>query len=63
MWDNIINSINDIFPSMQVILEQKELIKEASDAIQKVKEELGKKPKEATEIIKFLNSKNKQEFE
>ena len=63
LWANIINSVNDIWPSIEVIFEQKVLIKEASESIQKVKEELGKKPKEATEIIKFLNSKNKQELE
>ena len=34
-----------------------------SEAIHKVKEELGKKPEEANEIIKYLNSKNKQELE
>ena len=39
------------------------MVKEASEAIQKVKEELGKKLEEDTEIIKFLNSKNKQELE
>ena len=39
------------------------MIKEASEAIQKVKEELRKKPEDATKIIKFLISKNKQELE
>ena len=39
------------------------MIKEASEANQKVKEELEKKLEEATEIIKFLNSKNKHELE
>jgi len=63
LWANIINSVNDIWPSIQVIFEQKDLIKEATEAIQKVKEELGNKPKEANEIIKFLNYKNKQELE
>ena len=63
LWANIIESVNDIWPSIQVIYEQKDLIKATSEAIQKIKEELGKKPKEANEIIKFLNSKNKQELE
>ena len=62
LWANIINFFNDIWPSIQVIFEQKNLIKEASEAVQKVKEELGKKLEEAIEIIKFLNSKNKQEL-
>ena len=50
MWANIINSVNDIWPSIQVIFEKKDLIKVASEAIHKFKEELGKKPKETTEI-------------
>ena len=63
LWANIINYVNDIWPSIQVIFEQKDFIKLASQAIQKVKEELGKKLEEAVEIIKFLNSKKKQELE
>lgn len=63
LWANSINSVNDIWPSIQVIFEQKDLIKEATESIQRVKEELGKKPNEANEIIKFLDSKNKQELE
>ena len=46
-----------------VIFEQNDLVKEDGDAIQKVKADLGKKPEEASEIIKFLNSKNKYELE
>ena len=60
LWANIVNSVNDIWPSIQVIFEQKDLMKESSEAIQKVKDELGKKIEEAIEIIKFLNSKNKK---
>ena len=63
LWANIINSVNDIWPSIQFIYEQKDLVKSAKEAIQKIKEELGKKPEEALEIIKFLNSKNRQELE
>ena len=43
LWANIINLFYDISSSIQVIYEQKDLIKEASEAIQKFKEELGKK--------------------
>ena len=35
----------------------------AREPIQKIKEELGKKPEEANDIIKFLNSKTRQELE
>ena len=63
LWANIIEAVNDIWPSIQVIYEQKYLVKSTRESIQKIKEELGKKPKEALEIIKFLNSKNRQELE
>lgn len=39
------------------------MIKEAGNAIKNVKFNLGKKPEEASEIIKFLNFKNKHELE
>jgi len=63
LWANIINSVNDISPSIQVIFEQNDLVKEASEAIQMVKADLGEKPEEASKIIKFINSKNKYELE
>ena len=59
---NIIDSVNDIWPSIQVIFEQNDLVKEAI-AIQRVKVELGDMPKKATRIIHFLNSKNKYELQ
>jgi len=34
-------------------------VKEAGGAIQKIKEDVGKKLEEASEIIQFLNYKNK----
>ena len=51
LWANIIHSVNDIWQSIQVIFEEIELIKMATEAIQRVKEELGEMPKEATRII------------
>lgn len=39
------------------------MIKEASETIQKVRAELGKKPKEASRVIQFLNSKKKYELQ
>ena len=59
IWANIIEVFNDIWPSIQVIYEQKDLVKATKEAIEKIKEELGKKFEEALEIIKFLNSKNR----
>ena len=62
LWANIINSVNDIWPSIQVIFEQNDLVKEAGEAFQRVRAKLGNKPKEASRIIQFLNSKNKYEL-
>jgi len=63
LWANIIDSVNDIWPSIEVIFEQIELVKVATEAIQKVKEELGNQPEEANQLIHFLNSKNKYELD
>ena len=63
LWANIIDSFNDIWSSIQVIFEHIDLIKEATEAIQRVKEELGDMPEEAARIIHFLNSKNKYELQ
>ena len=63
LWANIIDSVNDMWSSIQVIFEQNDLVKEAIEAIQRVKAELGDMPKEATKIIDFLNSKNKYELQ
>jgi len=62
LWANIIDSVNDIWPSIQVIFEQNDLVKEATKAIQRVKVELGDMLEEATRIIQFLNSKNRYEL-
>ena len=39
------------------------MLKAAQEEIQKTKDELGAKPGQALEIIKFLNCKKKQELE
>jgi len=63
LWANIIDLVNDIWPSIQVIFEQNDFVKEAGEAIQRVKAKLGNMPEEASRIIKFLNSKNKFELQ
>ncbi len=62
LWANIIESVNDICPSIQVIFEQNDLVKELGEAIQRVKAELGHMLEEASRIIQFPNSKNKYEL-
>ena len=61
LWNKIIEAINDVWPSIQVIFEQRDLLKAALEEIQKTKEELDNKLEQAIELIKFLN-KNKQEL-
>jgi len=51
LWASIIDSVNDIWPSIQVIFEQNDLVKEASEAIQRVKVKLGNMPEESSRII------------
>ena len=52
----------DIWPSIQIIFEKKELIERSNEAIEEVKKQLGDNPNEPIDLIKFLNSKNKQEL-
>ena len=63
IWANIIDYVNDIWPSIQVIFEKNDLVKEATQAIQRVKAEIRDLPEEASRIILFLNSKNKYELQ
>lgn len=63
IWNRINEDMIDIWRSIQIIFEQQELIQRSNEAIEEVKKQLGDKPREATELIKFLNSKNKQELE
>jgi len=59
LWANIIDSLNDVWPSIQVIFEQTKLVKVATEEIHKTREELGDKSKEANELIEILNSKKR----
>jgi hypothetical protein len=53
VWMDITKSINEIWP----------IVQRSKKAIEKIRGELGEIPAEATEIIKFLNSKTKEELE
>ena len=63
MWLDIIEFVNDIWPSIQIIFEQRDLIEVVKIAIEKTNEELGDKPQTANKIIRFLNSKSNHELE
>lgn len=54
LWANIINSVNDIWPSIQVIFEQKDLIKEATKAIQKLRKNLVTSQRRPMKSLSFL---------
>ena len=63
IWMNILDSINEIWPSIQIIFEKKELIEKATETIVQRSEKLGEIPTEASNIIKFLNSMSRYELE
>jgi len=62
-WTNIIDGINDIWSSIQIIFEQIDLVKPALAKVQRTRDELGGKPEEAIRLINFLNSRNRQKLE
>jgi len=49
----------EIWTLINIVFEQHELVQRARQAIEKIRGELGENPTEATEIIRFLNSKTK----
>jgi hypothetical protein len=63
IWMDISKSINEIWPMVQIMFEQNELVLRSRQAIDKIKGELGEMPTEANEIIRFLNSKTREELE
>lgn len=60
---NIIDSMNEIWPSIKIIFEQKELLEKSTETIVQGREKLGEMPTETSNIIRFLNSKSKYELE
>ena len=63
VWTGIIKSINEIGPMIQIMFEQNELVQRSKQAIEKIRVELGDMPTQANEIIRFLNSKTREELE
>lgn len=63
IWNNIINGMNEIWPSIQIIFEQKELVEKDREAISATNEELGDMPATTNKIIKIVNSRNMYELE
>jgi hypothetical protein len=63
VWRDITKSINEIWPMIQIIFEQNEFLQRRKQAIEKIRVELGDIPTQANEIIRFLNSKTREELE
>lgn len=55
--------MDEIFPCIHIIYEQKELMEKSKQAISTINNELGEKPTKTNHIIKFLNSKNIYELD
>jgi hypothetical protein len=63
IWMDISKSINQIWPMVQIMFEQHELVLRSKQAIDRIKGELGEMPTEANEIIRFLNLETKEDME
>jgi hypothetical protein len=63
VWTDITKSMNEIWLMIQIMFEKNELVQRRKQAIEKTRSELGEMPTQANEIIKFLNSKTREELE
>jgi hypothetical protein len=63
IWMDISKSMTEIWPLVQIMFEQHELVLRIGQTIDRIKVELGEIPTEVHEIIKFLNSKTKEDLE
>ena len=60
---DISKSMTKIWPLVQIMFEQHELVLRSRQTIDRTKGDLGEMPTRANEIIRFLNSKTKDELE
>src|ERR1700722_12065024 len=63
VWTDISKSINEIWPMVQIMFEQNELLERSKQAVEKIRTDLGDMPAQDNEIIRFLNSKTREELE
>ena len=63
VWTDITKSISEIWPMIQIMFEQNELLQRSKQAIEKIRVELGDMPAQANEIIRFFNSKTREELQ
>jgi hypothetical protein len=62
VWIDITKSMNEIWPMIQIMFEQNELVQRSKQAIEKIISDLGEIPTQANKIFKFLNSKTREEL-
>ena len=62
LWDNIIQSIKDIWPSIQIMYEKNDLVRAALDEVENTQAELGNRPEEANQLIQFLNTQTRHQL-
>jgi hypothetical protein len=60
---DIEKSINEIWPMVQIMFEQHDMVLKSRQAIDRIRAKLGEMPSVANEIIQFLNSKTTEELE
>lgn len=63
IWREINETMTEIWPSIEIIFEQEELVQRSKEVIGEVKENLGQKLGEASTLIRILNSMTKEELE
>lgn len=63
LWEEITEEIKEIWPSIKIIFNQKDLLEKAQEAVESINRQLDDMPKTASNIIKFLNSKDDYELE
>ena len=62
LWDNIIQSIKDVWSSIQIMYERNDLVKLAIEEVESIREELGNRPEEANQLIQFLNTQTRHQL-
>ena len=60
LWTNINQSLSNVWPSIQTIYEQIDLVNAAHGEIQKARALLGQMPDQANQLIHFLNYRNRE---
>lgn len=63
MWEEITEAIKGIWPYIRIVFDQNDLLEKSQEAVETISKQLEYMPKIASDIIKFLNSKDSYELE